>query len=201
MRDAVRKSTYKRWKATRTAAAIAPAAVHEAVHAVTGELIQTGIEYVEIAEKVENVQTLTRDNRLSETGMSSGYTQPKPRPLDTVEDLEKECITTWAGPVAEEYLTGKRAEDDGDRTTLVRLFKAPHLKISSDQVEPILRKTYTDTQTLIRNEATWAAIKETATLLINRKRISGDEVRAIVDRNGRARMLASLIRSPKEMPD
>lgn len=176
---------------------VAAACFHEAGHAVADELLGEGVEYVEIHRKEDNTPVLSRTGELVAGGISTGFTQPKRRPLNSLDDLEREFIATLAGPIAEEFFTGNRAEDDGDMTKLFQY--ARHFKLSQNDAVSLLRKTQSDARTLLNNIAVRAAVKEIARLLGTSMRISGDEVRAIVDRNGREQMLESMKAAPAKV--
>lgn len=122
----MRKSTRKKWqerKKEMVSSETVAAAIHEAGHAVADELLRNGVEYVEIHNKILKEEVLHAGQRYSH-GISTGYTAAKPRNLRTLDDLEKECIATWAGPTAEAFFTGKDAKDDGDLTSIYRLIHA-----------------------------------------------------------------------------
>jgi hypothetical protein len=200
----MRKSTFKKWRAAKrefeTREAMkeeAAACFHEAGHAVADELLGEGVEYVECYRKQDDTPVLTRTSGLEAGGILSGFTQPKRRPFNSLDDLERESIATWAGPIAEELFTGKQAVDGGDMTKLIQY--ARHFKLSPDEAGALFRKTQSDACTLLNNVAVRAAVKEIANLLYTSRRISGDEVRAIVDRNGREQMLESMKAAPAKV--
>lgn len=137
------------------------------------------------------------------TGFPPGYTASKARPLNNLEDLEKECITTWAGPIAERLFTGKDfSGEDGDATYLSRLLFSGVIEKGSgkivlllpkDEATALLKKSGKFADVLMR--ASWAAVAEIAQAIVRQQRISGEEVKVIVDKHGRERMLAVLTAS------
>jgi hypothetical protein len=199
----MRKSTLKKWldrKKEMVPVDTVAAAIHEAGHAVADELIREGVEYVEIHDnKMVEEETFHEGKRYSH-GISTGHTASKARPMNNQEDLEKECITTWAGPIAERLFTGKDFDgEDGDATYLSRLLFSGIIEevsgkivllLPKDEATALLNKSAKLADALIR--ASWPAVTEIAQAIVVNQRISGDEVKQIVDKHGRERMLESL---------
>jgi hypothetical protein len=199
MRKSTRKKMHERKKGM-VPLETAKAAIHEAGHAVADELLRNGVEYVEIhTKKMVEEETFHEGKRYSH-GISTGYTASKARPLNNLEDLEKECITTWAGPIAERLFTGKDfSGEDGDATYLSRLLFSGVIEEGSgktvlllpkDEATALLKKSAKLADVLMR--ASWPAVGEIAKSVVLHQRISGDEVKAIVDKHGRDKMLAVL---------
>lgn len=193
----MRKSTYKKWRFEKQEREnqidlkeIAAAAIHEAGHAVAEEFVQVGIQYAELHDnRLVRQKFITRSGELASSGISTGFTQPNERPLNNPQDFYRECFTTLAGPIAEEMFTRENAIDDGDRTQLLRY--SQHLKLPPDEAQDIFKKALNAVCTFLENDSAWGAVKDIAQILMVERRISGDEVRAIVDRNDRGKMMAA----------
>lgn len=190
----MRKSTLRKWRAAKQQAQeraaeneLMAAAVHEAGHAVVHDVFREGVEYAELHTKTSNAW-IARTGGMCEV-VSTGFTQPKVRDLNTRRDLELESMCCLAGPLAEECFTCKKAPDIDDMTMFGGCAK--HFNLSKEEAVVLLEKTIERVNTWMSNDRVQAAIKEVATALAVHKRISGDEVRLIVDRHGREEMLRS----------
>jgi hypothetical protein len=177
-------------RAMQEAEKLVPAAIHEAAHAVVYDLIRKGVEYVELQNQIDEKQVLIRGGRgaIASHARSSGFTLPKPRPLITLEDLKMEIVGTMAGPMAEAGLTGD-SRDEGDNTDIIRCVQ--HFKLSPEEAKPLLYEAQAKVRALFSLDEAWAAVVEIAEALIDKTRVSGDEVHAIVDRHGREKILES----------
>jgi hypothetical protein len=197
----MRKSTFKKWRAEKReaenkmlAVKDIPPALHEAGHALAFELFRNGVEYAEIHEGKLIKQTVISgvDGKVYPYGISTGFTQPKPRRLATLDDLEREYIVIFAGPIAERKFTGKDAADDDDMTDIVRYGQAQTpdgVKLfAPEDAAYLIRKAESRAIVLLCNEGAWAAVSDIAMLMV-KSRVSGEQVREIVDKHGREKML------------
>lgn len=180
----MRNSTFKKWRARQKdhrdkeeLRALLSHCFHEAAHCVMDELFLKGVEYAEVCDK--EVEGL---------GTSNGFTQTRPRPLSTTDDFERECISSFAGPIAEDMFTGKASKGDIHDMKVIAAF-GRYLNLPPDEIIRIGRKGQDNAITLLRNDVVWAAVKEIAILLATTPRVSGDQVRAMVDKHGREEMM------------
>jgi len=198
----MRKSTFRKWQAEKRELIaqahlkeMTPSAMHEAGHALALELLLTGVQYAELRDNllIEKQMTAPSGEQFS-GGTSTGFTESKSFPLVSIEDLECLCIAFLAGPAAEELYTGSRLGDTADISDMawhVEDFNRCHGE--KVEVARIWEKADRVVIALLAHGAAWQAVKEIANVLISERLISGDEVRAIVDRNGRDQILDALV--------
>jgi hypothetical protein len=160
------------------------AAAHEAGHAVAHELIDDGIKYAKLQAKIVKEGAVE--------GVEWGHVISKPSEL-WVGNLAREFFCMYAGPWAERCYTFKPAHHYSDTAKLVRY--ANHLKVSEQEFLALCKKTKSRLNAWVRNMSVRRAINEVAQTLRTKKYISGDEVRAIVDKHGRDDMMRSIDRS------
>ena len=160
-------------------------AVHEAGHALVSEVLRPG--------SVSAVTVTSRGNAL-------GYMRADPREdvyLHSKEQLEEQIAVTLGGAVAEELVCGSRSTGAGgdieqalaaadtilksgmSRLGVVGLEHLPR-QLRFDAVSDVVREQEERVRTIVgeRREALLAA----AGLLLDRERISGDELRGLLER-------------------
>ena len=147
-------------------------AYHEAGHALMVELCGqqiTGVEIVGDAEHAGSTEAL-RFHADPDEGAS---------PRASSEDIESRLRCVLAGVVAESMVSGRPRWDDtsGDLDVAVRL--AMKLVDDCEDVLPLLEEVGADVGAEL--ERRWSAVEQLASELLERKRMSGPEVRRILD--------------------
>jgi ATP-dependent Zn protease len=146
-------------------------AYHEAGHAVMAELCGQHVTEVEIvgdAEHTGSVQSLR-------------FTEEHPSvedPSIPTAPIERRLLCTAAGMVAEGMVSGRRGWDDGceDLDGAVRL--AMQVVGDCERVIPYLEVVREHTENLLRMN--WSAVEALAGALMDRSRMSGEEVRRLL---------------------
>jgi len=146
-------------------------AYHEAGHAVMAELCGQHVTEVEIvgdAEHTGSVQSL----RFAEEHASEHD------PGIPTAPIERRLLCTAAGMVAESMVSGRRGWDDGseDLDAAVRL--AMQVVGDCERVIPYLEIVRDHAENLMRMN--WSAVQALAGALMDRRRMSGEEVRRLL---------------------
>jgi ATP-dependent Zn protease len=177
----MRKSTQKRMRADREAYLLQQqdealqkdiflAAVHEAGHALAYTLCGVGVEYATVERR-----TVEHDGQQM---MSSGFTQPLPRPLSK-ETIEQEAICVLAGPAAEDAFNGSAPSGSQGDVDNVRNY-AVAVGLSQDETVDLTSRAYRSACALVDKHID--ALKQIAFELMTKGRIEGDIVRTIIER-------------------
>jgi hypothetical protein len=147
-------------------------AYHEAGHALMAELCGQQITHVEIVGDSEHAGSTEalRFHADSDEGSS---------PRASLEDIECRLRCVLAGVVAESMVSGRPRSDDtsGDLDAAVRL--AMKLGDDCEDVLPLLEDVGAELEAEL--ERRWAAVELLAAGLLEHKRLSGSEVRRILE--------------------
>lgn len=147
-------------------------AYHEAGHALASELygqVLTRVEIVGDTEHSGSTETLRFPTDPDEGGLSRAE----------VEAIENQLRCVLAGTVAEAMVSGRDDWDEtsGDLDEAVRL--AMKLVDDCEDVLPLFEDLREDLEKVLREN--WRAIEALADELMDRKSLSGAEVRRILD--------------------
>jgi ATP-dependent Zn protease len=147
-------------------------AYHEAGHALASELygqVLTRVEIVGDTEHSGSTETLRFPTDPEEGGLS--YAE--------IEAVEKQLRCVLAGTVAEAMVSGRDDWDEtsGDLDEAVRL--AMKLVDDCEDVLPLFEDLREDLEKVLREN--WRAIEALADELVQRKSLSGAEVRRILE--------------------
>lgn len=135
-------------------------------------------------QQITEVEIIGDDDHLGSV-RSLRFTEATPADEDSkhaTAPVERRLLCTVAGTVAEAMVSGRTGWDDGseDLDTAVRL--AMKLVDDCDRVLPLLDEVRGHTEDLLRKN--WTAVETLAEALLDRRRMTGEEVR---------RMLAPLV--------
>ncbi len=146
-------------------------AYHEAGHAVIAQLCGQQITEVEIVGDDDHLGTV-RSLRFPEEP------PPETDPHLPTAPIERRLLCTAAGMVAESMVSGRDEWDEGceDLDAAVRL--AMRVVDDCDRVIPFLDIVREHTEELLRRN--WKAVETLAGALLERRRMSGEEVRKLL---------------------
>lgn len=146
-------------------------AYHEAGHAVMAQLCGQQVTEVEIVGDTEHTGSV-RSLRFPEEHST------EQDPSIPTAPIERRLLCTVAGMVAEAMVSGHRNWDEGseDLDTAVRL--AMQVVGDCERVLPFLQMVGDHTEDLLRGS--WPAVEALAGALMDRRRMTGEEVRRLI---------------------
>lgn len=152
-------------------------AYHEAGHAVMAHLVGQIVTAVEIVGDEEHSGSVC--------SLRFGGQPTSGESLAEARTLETRILCLVAGGAAEDILTGERRprESDGDLDEAARL--ALRLVEEWHQVVPMLDEARDGAVDVLRNH--WEAVEALALRLLVHRRLSGEEVRRLIEAVGRRR--------------
>jgi ATP-dependent Zn protease len=147
-------------------------AYHEAGHAVMAQLCGQQVTEVEIVG----------DDELSGSVRSLRFVEEDPALVDPnlpTAPVERRLLCTVAGMVAEAMVSGRDGWDDSseDLDTAVRL--ALQVVGNCERVMPYLEQVRDHAEDVLRHS--WPAVEALASALVAKRRLTGDEVRRLLD--------------------
>ena len=146
-------------------------AYHEAGHAVMAQLCGQQITEVEIVGDEDHAGSVQSLRFSDERGSDHD-------PAIPTAPIERRLLCTAAGMVAEAIVSGRPGWDEGceDLDAAVRL--AMQVVDDCERVLPYLETVREHTESLLRSN--WTAVETLAEILVQRRRMTGEEVRRLL---------------------
>jgi ATP-dependent Zn protease len=146
-------------------------AYHEAGHAVMAQLCGQQLTEVEIVGDEEHTGSVRSLRFVDEEGSSRD-------PAIPTAPVERRLLCTVAGMVAENLVTGHRELDESCEDLDAAVQLAMKVVGDCERVIPYLEVVREHTEDLLRRN--WDAVEALADALVERRRMSGEEVRRLL---------------------